>query len=70
MGYEGDPSYEGLQVSQTNFVCALDLNQTQTKFVCETFITPSPTLDLINYINQPCLPNVFLMILTTRLSAR
>jgi hypothetical protein len=36
MGYEGDPDYEGLQASQTKFVYALDLNQTQTKFVCET----------------------------------
>jgi len=35
-GYKGDPSYEGLQVSQPNFVYVWSKSSVETKFVCET----------------------------------
>ena len=56
-GYEGDPSYEGLQVLQTNFVYALALSVLRRAFQVlmfktfitrVTFITPSHTLIVIS----------------------
>ena len=49
MGYEGDPGYEGLQASQTNFVYALDLNQTHRQ---NLFAKPA-NLHSQGYLHNP-----------------